>query len=89
MVVPEAMAAGMPVVGSNQTGSIIDIGEHDCLRIFDSGSVKDFSRQVAWFLDNVESVPALGSKACKVAQAYNSMLGAERFSELISTVLRK
>ena len=88
MVVPEALAAAMPAIVSNEVGSALDIGEHDFLRFFESGSVEGLSRQIEWFLDNAAAIPALGVKAKTLSEKYDSKVGAQKFVDLAMKAIK-
>jgi glycosyltransferase involved in cell wall biosynthesis len=87
MVVTEALAAGMPVLASDQVGSALDIGGRDCLRLFTSGSAQAFTAGVETFLENVKQIPRLGAEATATAMVYDSPRGAWRFVKMATEVL--
>ena len=88
MVVPEALAAGMPVIATDEMGSVLDIGAgHDSLKVCRAGEREDLARNVEWFIENVGLLPQLGRAATSISESYDAPVGAARFAELVHRAL--
>ncbi|HIA03389.1 MAG TPA: glycosyltransferase [Myxococcales bacterium] len=88
MVVPEALAAGMPVIATPAMGSANDVtGNPDCLRRIAPGDTNALAQAMRWFVENVQAIDELGGQAVQVASRYDSVAGSQRFTELVTRVL--
>lgn len=79
MVVPEALASGLPVVSTDQVMSaheFIRNGENGfIIPAGDSGALAD---KMLWFLRNTSSYPGMSREARKSVDNYRAEVGAER-----------
>ncbi|AWV91144.1 glycosyltransferase family 4 protein [Bradymonas sediminis] len=88
MVVPEALAAGMPVITTHAMGSAEDIGKSfDWLHLNDPGNSEQLTESLQQFLSKDTHLKDLGVKACEAAQQYDVAAARPRFEALISDLL--
>lgn len=88
MVVPEALAAGLFVIASNEVGSALDVGDCSFLRLFPSGDVHDLADRMEWCIHNRYILRELGLEAAAAARNYDVTRGSERFQELVTRALQ-
>lgn len=84
-VILEAMASGLPVIASSNTGArdVVDNGEQGFIvPIRDSEAIKD---KIQYFYDNLSEVKRMGKNARKVAEE-NTW---DKFSERVADALEK
>jgi glycosyltransferase involved in cell wall biosynthesis/peptidoglycan/xylan/chitin deacetylase (PgdA/CDA1 family) len=85
MVVPEALASGLPVVSTDQV-----ISAHEFIRHAENGFIissddpKALADKMNWFIQNRESIPLMGLAARKSVKDYRPELGAERLVQFLS-----
>ena len=83
-VVLEAMAAGLPVIGSDAAGSVLDrvVHMHNGW-IHPAGDVSELSEQIEWTLTHREAVTEMGRAARATAEEWP----VSRAVEIITSVL--
>jgi glycosyltransferase involved in cell wall biosynthesis len=87
MVVPEALAAGMPVIATTAMGSAQDVeGNPACLKRVEPGQPEALAAAMRWFIENTAAIPELGRRAAEISLRYDSRVGATRFAELVNKV---
>ncbi len=88
LVVPEALAAGMPVISTDATGSAIDmiVDDHNGLLI-KSGSAEAIERAVRRMITAKKRLPELRRNARKSVEPYQHTVGAERIATLARRAL--
>lgn len=88
MVVPEALAAGLPVISTDRVTSA-----HEFIRHGENGFIipsedpKALADEMNWFIQNRESIPLMGLAARKSMQDYRPELGAERLVQFLSKLV--
>jgi glycosyltransferase involved in cell wall biosynthesis len=87
MVVPEGLAAGMPVIASDEVGSALDIGGGDVVRTPKAGDAEGLSREMQEFIERRSELSSLGALAEAIAARYDVALGAARFIDLSKAAL--
>jgi glycosyltransferase involved in cell wall biosynthesis len=84
MAVPEALAAGLPVISTWEVSAAVDLishGENGFLVAPDSGPA--LQEAIRYFLDHPERLPEFSHKASRVVEQYNETIIATRFYEAI------
>lgn len=90
MVVPEAMAAGMPIIATGEMGSVKDVGpHHDWLRCIDAQDTDGLFRSIEWYVEHSQLIEQLGTKAAAAAERYHVSAGATTFTELVHEALQE
>ena len=88
MVVPEAMAAGMPVIATRDTGAALEMVSPEVDGwLIESGSVDVLARTIKDAIDSRDSIPSMSEKARKAASSYDAEAGAQHLDELLDGVL--
>jgi glycosyltransferase involved in cell wall biosynthesis len=88
MVVPEAMASGMPVIASSDTGAALEMVSPGVDGwIVHSGSVDALVTAIDGAIDSADSIPAMSEKARAAASGYDAEAGARHLDELLDGVL--
>lgn len=66
----EAMASGVPVIASNNSGAegVITDGEEGF--VFNAGDIEQLKNRIIWFADNREQIKKMGQNARKTAEKY-------------------
>jgi glycosyltransferase involved in cell wall biosynthesis/peptidoglycan/xylan/chitin deacetylase (PgdA/CDA1 family) len=88
MVVPEALAAGLPVISTDQV-----VSAHEFIRNGENGFIipsKDppsMSNKMNWFIQNRESIKKMGLAARQSLKEYCPELGAERLIQFLSKLV--
>lgn len=83
MVTPEALAAGLAVITTDQMESAACIGENQpTLSFVPLGSAEALFQKLVWWLDNKEKLETYGKVAASLASPYDVRRGAKRFSEM-------
>ena len=88
MVVPEALAAGLPVISTDRVTSA-----HEFIRHGENGFIipsedpKALADKMNWFIQNRESIPLMGLAARKSMQDYRPELGAQRMVGFLSKLV--
>lgn len=89
MVVPEALACGLMVVSTPDTGSAYEIGQRDGLVLVPTGDVEGMVKVLARFLRSPETLEAGRRDALEAANAFSAEVGVARFCHLAEEVLGK
>ncbi len=90
MVVPEALAAGLPVVATDQVMSA-----HEFVRdgvngfIIPADDPKALAENMAFFIEHPESIHAMGASAREALAEYTPDIGAEKLVNLLYEVFTK
>lgn len=87
MVVPEALAAGMPVISTDKVGSAADIGKRPFLKIVPAGDPGRLAEVLAEIHSERPSIGTLGAQAASTSARYDVARGAGEFAELIGSIL--
>jgi glycosyltransferase involved in cell wall biosynthesis len=88
MAVPEALAAGMPVISTWEVSAAVDLirpGENGFIVAPDSGPA--LQEAIRYFLDHPERLPEFSHKASRVVEHYNAAVIAGRFYDAIKNCL--
>jgi len=88
MTLPEGMAAGMPVISTDQAGSAVDIivqGENGYRMNIPSTDQLVF--YMIKFIQEPDLIRTMGDKAREMAKRYTHHIGARTFLDLIHSVL--
>ncbi len=90
MVVPEALAAGLPVISTTRTESAVAFGAaaHPVVSMTPPGDDLALLAQLRWWLDHKQQLAAYSARAVDLSCAYDSTHGAERFSRLATQAVR-
>ncbi|MBE0622161.1 MAG: glycosyltransferase [Burkholderiales bacterium] len=86
----EAMAAGLPVISTDQVMSMRDFvrnGENGFLVPSDDPSA--LADSMRWFMEHREAIPVMGRAARVALKDYRAEFGAEVFVEFVSRVVRE
>jgi glycosyltransferase involved in cell wall biosynthesis len=88
MVVPEAMAAGLPVIASDRMGSAVDIGDENTgLRFFHSGNVESLLVCLQEALNHRDELPRSGGNATRTSRQFGVPAGVISFREFARRVV--
>jgi glycosyltransferase involved in cell wall biosynthesis len=88
MVVPEALAAGMPVVATTAMGSATDVeDDQPCLTRVPPAEPAALYDALRWFVENQAQIPDLGRQAHALSKRYDSATGAQRFVAMVVNAL--
>ena len=79
MVVPEAMACGLPVIVTPSTGASFLVHDHEEGFVVRERSIDDLAEKVAWFADNRGDLPRMGEAAWKSACRHSWAAHREQF----------
>jgi len=88
MTLPEAMAAGMPVISTAQTGSAIDMivdGENGCMMA--ALNTEQLTFYMRRFIEEPKIIRKMGEKARETAKQYTHSIGARTFLDMIHNVI--
>jgi glycosyltransferase involved in cell wall biosynthesis/peptidoglycan/xylan/chitin deacetylase (PgdA/CDA1 family) len=84
MVVPEAMAAGLPVVTTDQVISGREFVENGLNGfIVPANNPALLAEKMAFFLENPEKIPQMGAAARDALESYNPVIGADKLLNLL------
>jgi glycosyltransferase involved in cell wall biosynthesis len=85
LVIPEAMACGLPVICSDHTGScdIIENGREGF--VIPAGNLEALKEKIQFFIDYPEQISIMGQNARKKAEQYTW----ERYEQNVKEVLKK
>jgi glycosyltransferase involved in cell wall biosynthesis/peptidoglycan/xylan/chitin deacetylase (PgdA/CDA1 family) len=88
MVVPEALAAGLPVISTDQVISAHEFIQHgENGFIISSDDPKALAEKMNWFMQNRGLIPLMGLAARKSMQDYRPELGAQRMVGFLSKLV--
>ena len=88
MVVPEALAAGLPVISTNGV-----ISAHEFIRNGENGFIipvddpEALKEAMSWFIRNSSVIPEMGLAARESLRDYRPEVGAEKLVGFLSTIL--
>jgi glycosyltransferase involved in cell wall biosynthesis len=87
MVVPEAMASGMPVIASIRAGATDDLikDTYNGL-VIDSDDVRDLSRKMEFFVNNPEDIYRMGIRAQEDVNIVSTKIGVQQIEKLVSCI---
>ena len=91
MVVPEALASGMPVVTTTKMQSGVTIGEGHApvVSLLPPGDASALKQQIEWWLNHRKELRQHRVDAQRLARPFDAEVGAARFSELAKGALEQ
>lgn len=87
MVVPEAMAAGMPVISSKNCGSALDLINAQNGFLYEVENVKELVGYMCFFIENRHALVQMGAKARQDVACQSAERGATHMAELVRHIL--
>ncbi len=90
MVVPEALAAGLPVIATDQV-----MAAHEFIRdgvngfIIPANQAQALAEKMAYFVNHPENLPSFSSAARKALQDYRPEVGAQRLVNFLRCLVRE
>lgn len=79
-----AMAAGVPVIGSEGAGTVLERVEHGVNGlVFRNENVEELAAHLAYFLVHPEAIPRMGAEARRTAEAWPPERGARILHEAV------
>ena len=80
----EAMAAGLPIIGSNASGSVVDRIDHNKSGLIHSaGDIDELAQHLEWTLLNVEKVFEMGKQSRLVAEKWPVSIAVRIIREIL------
>lgn len=89
MSVVEALAAGLVVLSTFETGSAFHIGNRPALSLFHAEDTKKMVDALSYLILNPNEIPWRGADALEAARCFDAEIVADRFVSLVNKVLRK
>ena len=83
LVILEAMAAGLPVIASRNTGGPDVIEEEKEGFIVPAGSVEALREKMGWLIQNPSQAVEMGHKACVWAQRFTWKIYGEKYQAML------
>lgn len=87
LVVLEAMASGMPVIGTDTTSAKDIITEGKDGFIIKTGNVEAISERIKWFIENKNKIPEMSLAARATAEKYSWEAYGDRWKALLDKCL--
>jgi glycosyltransferase involved in cell wall biosynthesis len=84
IVIQEAMAAGLPVIGTRETGAACDLVEDGRSGfLVPAGSEEMLFRRMTWFVEHPEEIEHFGRRGRLRARCYTPEWGADKFVDMV------